>query len=631
MARHPAGPAQAAAVDAVEPLGSIRRSQLVSTFGIGAIVDLEKGSFMPMGLEDWERVNSLPSLRIGEERLQSMVGVSHFRLGPVVEPVTGTSQVRARSAAPAARFPEWQECPRCHRIGTEGDPFERADDGVRLRCAAHGGNVFTNPVRFVVACRKGHLNDFPWQRWAHRGREGGVCEHPVLYLGAHGLSASLSDLFVRCDSCGTSERPTRQSLGDAFGGEAMQSWNCDRYRPWLHDRDPDDCREQVRALQRGASNVHFPVVASALSIPPASEALSLIVEQSRMFLDGVPDEALPAVLAGVGATYSVPVGQLLAAYRRMRSLEGEGPPLTEREARDQEYAALSEDRDDPVIGGIVPQFRNSAQAPPAALAAWFDLVGAVSRLREVRALAGFSRIDPHPVAADRIRNAIAQGRIAPLSRGYRNWLPAAEIRGEGIFMRFRSDAIDDWIRRNPAVAERSAILEARSLQIANERGYERDYVVTPRLLLVHAFSHALIRQISVECGYSASALRERLYVSDGPGQPANGVLIYTGSPDSEGSLGGLVRLADPELLEPVVTRTLQNSAWCGSDPVCLETDPRQSGDRVSGAACHCCLLLPETACERFNRELDRSLLVGDPDGRFEGFFHQAGAAVAWQS
>lgn len=631
MARHPARAVQAAPVDAIEPLGSIRRSQLISTFGIGAIVDLEKGSFMPMGLEDWERVNSLPSLRIGEERLQSMVGVSHFRLGPVAEPLPGTSQVRARSAAPAVRFPEWQECPRCHRIGTEGEPFERADDGVRLRCAAHGRKVFTNPVRFVVACRKGHLNDFPWHWWAHRGREGGVCDHPVLYLGAHGLSASLSDLFVRCESCGTAERPTRQSLGDAFGGEAMQSWNCDRYRPWLHDRDPDDCDEQVRALQRGASNVHFPVVASALSIPPASEALSLIIEQSRMYLDGVPEDALAGVLAGVGMSYSVPVEQLLAAYRRMRSLEGDGPSLTERDARDQEYDALSQDRDDPVVGGIVPQFQNRALAPPPALAQWFELIGASSRLREVRALAGFSRIEPHPVAADRIHEAIAQGRISPLSRSYRNWLPAAEIRGEGIFMRFRTDAIDDWIARNPAVSERCAILEARSLHIANERGYERDYVVTPRLLLVHAFSHALIRQISVECGYSASALRERLYVSESPGRSTNGVLIYTGSPDSEGSLGGLVRLADPDLLEPIVLRTLQNSAWCGSDPVCLETDPRQSGDRVSGAACHCCLLLPETACERFNRELDRSLLVGDADGLFEGFFHDAGTAISWQS
>lgn len=629
MARRPRNFPAPEPTDAIEPLGTVRRSQLVATFGIGAIVDLEKGSFMPMGLEDWERVNSLPSLRIGEERLQSMLGVSHFRLGPVVEQVAGTTQVRARSAAPAVRFPEWHECPKCHIIGREGTPFELADDGARLRCAAHGGNVFTNPVRFVVACRRGHLSDFPWEWWAHRGREEGICQRPLLRLGSYGESASLADLFVICEACSTPKRKTVQSLGNAFGADALNGWTCDGFRPWLHDRQAD-CREQVRALQRGASNVHFGVVGSALSIPPASEALTQIVEQSRMYLDGVPEAALPSVLTGVSQAYGVPVAQLLAAYRRLRSQEGDGPPLTERVAREQEYDALSQDRDDPIVGGVVPQFQNDALDPPPALSHWFDLVGATSRLREVRALAGFSRIEPHPVSSERVRQAIAEGKISPLSKTQRTWLPGAEIRGEGIFLRFRTEAVDAWIEGNPGLAARVAILETRSRAIAEQHSYDRDYTITPRLLLVHAFSHAFIRQISVECGYSASALRERLYVSD-TGRTMNGVLIYTGSPDSEGSLGGLVRLAAPDLLEPIVLRTLTNAGWCGSDPVCLETDPRQSGDRISGAACHCCLLLPETACERFNRELDRAVLVGDSEQAFGGFFSDLAPEAEWQS
>lgn len=630
MARRPSTAPASAQTDAVEPIGSVRRSQLVSTFGIGAIVDLEKGSFMPMGLEDWERVNSLPSLSIGEERLQSLLGVSHFRLGPVKEPIAGTTQVRGRSAAPAVRFPNWHECPKCHRIGTEGAPFELADDGARLRCNAHGGNVYTTPVRFVVACRHGHLSDFPWAWWAHRGRDGGSCERPTLVLGSYGQSASLADLYVECRSCKTEGKPTRRSLADAFGAKALEGLKCQGQRPWLFDRQPG-CSETIRTLQRGASNVHFPVVGSTLSIPPASEALNQIIQEVRAYLDGVPDETLPAVLVGFGKMYGVPVDQLLETYRRLRAREAGGPQLTERSARDQEYDALSQDRDDPVIGGVVPQFRNQVFAPPPALAEWFDLIGAASRLREVRAMAGFSRIEPYPVSAERIKQAIVAGKVSPLSKTERSWLPGAEIRGEGIFLRFKTEAIDDWIARNSGLDDRASVLEARSSQIAEERGYERDYTVTPRLLLVHSFSHALIRQISVECGYSASALRERLYVSEQGDRTTNGVLIYTGSPDSEGSLGGLVRLADPDLLGPIVLRTLQNAGWCGSDPVCLETDPHQSGDRVSGAACHCCLLLPETACERFNRELDRAILVGDAEGTFNGFFSSITGDVAWQS
>ena len=561
-----------------------------------------------------------------------MLRVGHFRLGPVREDLRGTRLVRARSAVPAVRFPEWHECPRCHRIGTQGAPFELAADGGRLTCLAHGSPVYTNPVRFVLACRGGHIQDFPWAWWAHRESPGGVCDTPSLYLGSHGRSASLSDLFVRCDGCGTAERPVRQSLGDAFRPEALAGYSCSGFRPWLFDRE-DGCDRPVRVIQRGASNVHFGLVCSALSIPPASEPVSLIVQEIRTVLDAVPESILPSVLEGLAQEYGVTAEDLQSAYRGLRTIEVGGTALTERQSRMEEYRALSEDREDPVVSGVVPEFRNRVAQPPASLASWFDLVGAASRLREVRALAGFSRIEPHPVPADRVNDAIRDGLVSPLSSSPRNWLPAAEIRGEGIFFRFRTESVDAWIDANPGLARRTEVLEARSRHMAEQREFARSYEITPRLLLVHSFAHALIRQISVECGYSASALKERLYAgeADGSRPPMNGVLVYTGSPDSEGSLGGLVRLAEPELLVPIVRKTLENAGWCGSDPVCIETDPHQSGERVSGAACHCCLLLPETACEKFNRELDRTVLVGDADNTFAGYFGDAAGGLNWPS
>ena len=363
------------ATDAIEPLGSVRRSQLVSSFGIGAIIDLEKGSFMPMGLEDWERATSLPSLSIGEPRLQAMLRVSHFRLGPVKEDVPGTRQVRARSAAPAVRFPEWHECPRCHRIGKQGKPFELAADGGRLACNAHGSPVHTTPVRFVLACRRGHIEDFPWAWWAHQERPEGICDAPSLYLGSYGRSASLSDLYVYCKNCGTRERPVRKSLGDAFRPEAMAGYSCPGFRPWLFDRE-GECDQPVRVIQRGASNVHFGVVCSALSIPPASEAVSLIVQEMRSVLDAVPEPTLPTVLEGLAPEYGATAEQLLSAYRKLRTIETEGTALTERQSRMEEYSALSEDREDPVVSGVVPEFRNRVARPPDSLADWFDLVGA---------------------------------------------------------------------------------------------------------------------------------------------------------------------------------------------------------------------------------------------------------------
>ena len=405
----------------------------------------------------------------------------------------------------------------------------------------------------------------------------------------------------------------------------MQSRTCSGSRPWLHDREAG-CDAEPRALQRGASNIHFPVIASALSIPPVSEALFQLIEENWTVLEALPPEALEPVLTNLGEKYGADLAPLLAAFRARKEMEVNHGPLTDAGTRSEEYAALSASRDDPIIGGIVPLFENHAMAPPDTLAPWFDLVGAVSRLREVRALAAFSRIEPYPVSAERVHQAIHEGRVAALCKAAPRWLPAAEILGEGIFLRFRTDRVDRWIEDGSAMRMETTVLEQRSAEIARSRGYVRDYEITPRLLLVHSFAHALLRQIALDCGYASSALRERLYVSEAADgtPPMNGVLIYTGSPDSEGSLGGLVRLAEPGLLEEIVLQAIQNSRWCGSDPVCLETDRGQSGDRISGAACHCCLLLPETACEKFNRELDRTMLAGDAEGRWAGYFDGLG-------
>lgn len=597
-----------------KPVGLVRRSQSISTYGIGAIVDLEAGSFMAMGLDDWP--SARPGTVISESRLQVQLGVDHFRLPPVAEDIPSEPGfVKARPTVPAVRFPEWQECPKCHRLGTLDAPFERSSDGNRMVCQQCGPKSYVNPVRFVVACRKGHIEEFPWHWWVHQDAP---CSQSTsrLFLRSHGKSSSLADLYIKCMTC-----KRARSLADAYGEAGMRGRRCGGIRPWLFDR-VRGCDAPPRVLQRGASNIYFPIVASSISIPPASEAEFQVIEENWITLKAIPEAAIRDVLAGIADAYDMSVTSLLAAYHNKRALVQPGAQYTDIMGRAEEYAALSTSRHDEPAGGYVPQFQNSVGPAPPGIAKWFEAVGAVSRLREVRALAAFARIEPHPLSAERIPQAISDGLVAPLSKRPLGWLPAAEIRGEGIFLRFRTDAIDHWIQENPALIARARALDECSESLAVERGFKRDYAITPRLLLVHSFSHALIRQLSLDCGYSSSALRERLYVREAEAGTAamNGVLIYTGSPDSEGSLGGLVRYASPTLIEAAVLRAIRAAGWCGSDPVCLETDPVQSGERVAGAACHCCLLVPETACEKFNRELDRTTLVGDSEGAWNGFF-----------
>jgi hypothetical protein len=414
-------------------------------------------------------------------------------------------------------------------------------------------------------------------------------------------------------------------MADAFGAKTFENrLACSGRRPWLGDRE-QNCTETHRTLQRGASNVHFTVQATALSIPPTSGPEFQIVTELMPSLEGVAGNSkiVHDILKGYADNQGVDLNRLVNAWESLSVQSGADGLYTDIIARSEEFHALSTTTDAEPLGGYLPNFENDVYQPQGALSEWFDTIGAVSRLREVRVLAGFSRIEPYPVSGEKILEALREGKISPLSKSENpDWLPAAEIRGEGIFLRFSEDAVAGWIRSNSGAADRAAKLDAISAAVATQRGYTREYTITPRLLLIHSFAHAFIRQLSLECGYSAAALRERLYIAEATDKQVgmSGVLVYTGSPDSDGSLGGLVRLALEPLLERIVLRTIEGARWCGSDPVCLETAPAQSGERVGGAACHSCLLLPETSCEKFNRELDRTMLVGAAEGDWRGFF-----------
>jgi len=167
------------------------------------------------------------------------------------------------------------------------------------------------------------------------------------------------------------------------------------------------------------------------------------------------------------------------------------------------------------------------------------------------------------------------------------------------------------------------LLADKLIRQYNRKRRERGQVVrvlSPKFILLHTFAHILINQFSYECGYGSSALRERIYCdSEFPDNAMNGILIYTASGDSEGSLGGLVRQGQPGNLENIVRNSLVTAQWCSFDPVCIDS-PGQGPDSCNLAACHGCSLLPETSCEEGNRLLDRAMLIGTPDTPDIGFF-----------
>ena len=555
--------------------GAVRRGQLVTTFGPGAILPIEDESFMVCGIDRW--TVSEPNLH--EPRLERELHVRGF----VIPPAEGAGR-----DVPVVRFPRWHSCPGCRRLA----PHDYFTDFHGNQCPECNRDLI--PSRFVVACLRGHVDDFPYSRWVHEG--GAAGDGHELSLETRGTTASLADMVVKC-SCGA--RRTMESAFDRFALRDIT--RCFGSRPWLTRKD-DSCSESVRALQRGASNVWFSHTRSALSIPPWSQGAHRILERYWGVLKAVPDHALVSTIEGLRlARLGSYTAEDLAAAVRERMRRNSGDAATEP-LRTQEYSALCrgkpEESHDAEFVAIEAEVGEE-------LRPFVAQVMLVKRLREVRALEGFSRVLPVGGHDD--------DRLAGLFETDPGWLPAIEVKGEGVFLRFDGAALNTWSDL-PAVKKRVGILDKRQRGRAERHGWAVQDLSAAKVL-IHTLSHLLIDQFALEAGYPTAALRERLYVQ---GDQA-GLLIYTATTDSAGSLGGVVAQAAPARLAAAVAEALSRAGWCSADPVCMESDG-QGVDSLNLAACHACALLPETSCEEFNMLLDRALLVGEPGYPELGFF-----------
>jgi len=383
------------------------------------------------------------------------------------------------------------------------------------------------------------------------------------------------------------------------------------------DEDPDDCESsgtRLYVLQRGASNVYFSVVRSALSIPPWSDPLQAEVASWWGQFEGrLPGEAWSPVIQA--RFPDQPEEKVRQCIRRLEGLQTEKPSI-----RREEYEVFNAD-----VDHVSQYFEARRQEISDETRKFVCRLVAVSRLREVRALLGFTRIEaPEMDPTMEVFNEEQGVSVspAPLSARELNWLPAVENLGEGVFLRLDPERLAKWEARED-VSRRSAVLLKAYSEWRQKRGLQALKEHQPRLLLLHTLAHLLIRQMSLDCGYSSASLRERVY-SD---SEMAGLLIYTSAPDSDGSLGGLVRQARLSRNPDGTTRDnfaqlladiVELARICSSDPLCREHDPKRT-ERLNGAACHACAMVSETSCEFGNRLLDRGMIAGLPNSPRTGY------------
>jgi hypothetical protein len=380
-----------------------------------------------------------------------------------------------------------------------------------------------------------------------------------------------------------------------------EGYTCTGRHPHRPNSKNEKCNcKDIFPSQRGATNIYFPVIRSAISIPPWTNPLYLlldehyhtIIEMKELGVDDAADRIYTRYFSNFNRTdYD-------------KAIENREKKIKEFvEIKEMEYAAFTHHAD-PTYKKDVKYFKAKEDPLPSYLEKYFSRLIMIERLREVMVLQGFMRIDPPEPEADNIKNMVRLNTKKPDS-----WLPGVEIHGEGIFIEFNKNTVAKWLSI-PAVKKISSQYKEYFERYSAERGWENMKERNGEYVLLHTFAHLIIKEMSLQSGYSSTAIRERIYSSSS----MCGVLFYTGSSDKEGSLGGLVELGEESKFRKLIKAAIENALLCTTDPEC--SNSHIDSDNLNGSACHSCCMIAETACENGNRLLDRSLIV-PLDGKAE--------------
>ncbi|CUA79416.1 DUF1998 domain-containing protein [Anoxybacillus suryakundensis] len=626
----------------------LRRGQLITTFGPGALVVSPEGETAIIGaLDKWyynikgQQLNSLHEYEVQEPRLKSLLQVKKLFLPPDFRAgyqYQGEGNVIQQTNTdvyiPLLRFPTWHYCPKCKTL----HQLPLSSRTSWYHCRECDRSVKMIQVPFVIVCRHGHISDFPWQEWVHRN-EDTSCEGTMKLLSTGGTT--LDSLKVEC-SCGKDRslkgvmiknkvdqhNNNRSALSIMLNDNVEKEYTCPGTKPWYGSlEEKDKCSEYPVAVLKNSINVYFPIKVSAIHIPGdrSAEIESLINlfekrgitssllethENTKGKIEFVKKICPPEINEYSDSDIERAIIYIQQGDVSSEQLSTSKSYLIEHQLRKKEFETLIEAVDHSENLKVHKEWECD-EVNERDLKSLFSHVNRVTRLKETIVLTGFRRLQ---VGTEELSiTEMREGRrllFKNASLQENNWLPAYKVYGEGIFFRLNTDRLKLW-------EEKSDVKEYYEKYLKRYRknnNYIDPNISNPRYVLLHTFSHILINELSLTCGYNAASIRERLYLDENQ----SGILIYTSSGDSDGTFGGLVRMGLKQNFFPIVYRALERAKWCSSDPVCTEIgmSSGQGLNKLNGAACHSCTYIPETSCELQNLSLDRSLLVHPKIGFF---------------
>ena len=638
----------------------IRRSQLISKHGVGSIFPGTDGvSRLTAGLDKWfkheydENNNNvnINDFKIKEWRLEKRLGVSHFRAPPDFRKFEYFLQNEKNLdlKIPFLRFPTWHKCLKClmmSRPSSWGLHVKHIGNCTRkIQGKECKGSL--EQVPFVIFCQSGHIEDFPWNEWVHRNHKPECDGKSLKYDDNKYKSGGLDSIDITCLSCSKKGKPPkkRSLKGITSSSKNNESteltdtleknfrFKCSGAKTWLGAGVHEECNHPVRASLRSASNLYYSKTYSSIYLPSVendilSEIIQIMSENAEIdnFLRDAKDFDIEneKILLKLLERFKDELNKftkedVLKALNELSNSE-ENEIHSERvqgDEKDQEipfrrleFTRLKSNNSSDEL--IIE--KRDIEKYQKSFSNYFSSISLIKKLRETRVLYGFSRLFPDANKDKDLKQM--QKMLRKKVNKYEDWLPATKVFGEGIFLELNEDKVKIWEEKPEVINHINKIQENHDALTAKRNMQNK--IISPRFILLHTLSHILIDKFIYESGYHAASLRERIYCSTNPNGSMAGLLIYTADGDSEGTMGGLVRMGEQGIIEDVFHNAIETAKWCSADPVCTEIGKRdgQGLEKINLAACHNCCLLPETSCEEFNRLLDRGVLIDKDFGFF---------------
>ncbi|MDC0365097.1 DUF1998 domain-containing protein [Gammaproteobacteria bacterium] len=627
------------------PISDLTRNQIIVPFGVGGVYDYKDFSAMTMEVDQWSyhqkdcEFLNIPNPRFIayiNNKLRLYEGFKSKRifkliLPPIALDANMSDEAKKQMGTIAVKkFPIWGLCSRCQAL-SKFDPqsvstnrcknpyVSKRRQGLMQPCASIRGAGILEPVRFIAYCGKGHMQDFPWAEFmsinctsnCDMKTESHNAANPSLYLSDDSMGNGFTSLELECRKCNETKRMTgiqdsikREAFLDTYGKKIFQ---CAGSSPWSKDAN-EECDQTLEIEPRAASKTYSSITVSSLYIPGV-EAAKHAFEESDEFFNLIDRDVIESKARDMIDTLKLDEKYNIKTDRMIQMIKDERQKIddamnteineeqSEVDFRFEEYKTLCIDQvdDERFISKRIPSEKYNPN-----IINYFTSIHKIKKLYTHTALMGFSRM------SSQLFEKIDSFNPA---RKNVNFLPGYEVIGEGIFINFGYDKILKWLAANKNFSKKTKQL------IQNGQNHKYSKLKETQFnyahVMIHTFSHLFMNQLSIQCGYSLTEIKERIYFDEKAKMA--GVLVYTAASDAAGSMGGLVRMADPILFEPLLISAIRNAYACSNDPICFDSTG-QGHSSLCLAACHACAMIPDLACDDdipSNTFLDRNSLISN--------------------